>query len=372
MTTVDVDVRAQLGAFALDARFQTDGIGITALFGRSGAGKTSLVNMLAGLSRPRDGRIVIAGETLFDSARGIDVPPERRRIGYVFQEGRLFPHRTVRGNLLYGARRLGSAERSRLFDEIVALLAIEPLLARRPRDLSGGEKRRVAIGRALLTAPRLVLMDEPLTGLDAPRKAEILPYIERLHDEHRVPIVYVTHAMEEIIRLADTLVLIADGRVAAAGGVTELLGRRDLMPLTGRYEAGAVIEARVTGHDQQHRLTTLSFAGGSLRVPSIPAPVGRTLRLQLRARDVSLALERPRAISVLNMLAGRVVEVGDSDGSQVDVLVDVGVPIWARVTHLSVQDLDLAPGREVHALIKAVAIDRRSFGTPGSQASSSR
>ena len=214
---IEVDVEKRLDAFTLAARFTARGEGITALYGRSGAGKTTLVNMLAGLVRPDRGRIAVAGEVLFSSHEGIDLPPERRRLGYVFQEGRLFPHYSVRGNLVYGRRRAAGAAPG--FDALVRLLGLEALLDRRVGDLSGGEKQRVAIGRALLAEPRLLLMDEPLASLDAARKAEILPFIERLRGELGIPVIYVSHAMEEILRLADTLVLMAEGRIAAVGSV---------------------------------------------------------------------------------------------------------------------------------------------------------
>ena len=259
---IEIEVEKQQGTFRLGAQLALPETGISALFGRSGAGKTTLVNMLAGLVRPDRGRIAVAGELLFSSERGIDLPPERRRLGYVFQEGRLFPHYSVRGNLIYGARR-GAARID--FDAIVALLGLAALLERRPGDLSGGEKQRVAIGRALLAAPRLLLMDEPLASLDAPRKAEILPFIERLRDELHVPVIYVSHAMEEIVRLADTLVLLSDGKVAAVGSVEELTSRLDLRPLTGRYEAGAVIRTTLAGHDVTFGLSELAIPGGRMR-----------------------------------------------------------------------------------------------------------
>jgi molybdate transport system ATP-binding protein len=210
---IEVAVTKRLGDFTIDAEFSCATDGIVALFGRSGAGKTSLIDMLAGLSRPDSGRIEIAGVPLFDSHRGLDLPPERRRIGYVFQEGRLFPHMTVRSNLSYGLRRAPTHERRIQFDQIVELLGLEALLGRRPHDLSGGEKQRIALGRALLANPRLLLMDEPLAALDQPRKDEILPFIERLRDELTIPIVYVSHAMPEIVRLADVMVLMSEGRV---------------------------------------------------------------------------------------------------------------------------------------------------------------
>jgi molybdate transport system ATP-binding protein len=320
--------------------------------------------MLAGLVRPDRGRIAVGGELLFSSERGIDLAPERRRLGYVFQEGRLFPHYSVRGNLLYGARR-GASQIG--FDAVVALLDLSALLERRPGDLSGGEKQRVAIGRALLASPRLLLMDEPLASLDAPRKAEILPFIERLRDELRVPVIYVSHAMEEIVRLADTLVLLSEGKVAAVGSVEDLTSRLDLRPLTGRYEAGAVIRATVAGHDVTFGLSELAFPGGRLRVSHLALPLGTPIRVRIRARDVALATTRPTGISIRNIFAARVTEIAPDRGPLVDVRLDIGRPeqpvaLWARITQRSMQELDLAVGREVFALLKTVAVDRTSLG----------
>jgi molybdate transport system ATP-binding protein len=362
---LEVRAKRSFGSFALDVAFDAGPGGVTALFGRSGAGKTLLVNMLAGLVRPSEGRIAIDGNLLFDSAKGIDLPPERRRLGYVFQEGRLFPHMSVRGNLGYGMRGRRDAAARREFAHVVGLLGIEPLLERRPRALSGGEKQRVAIGRALLAAPRLLLMDEPLAALDAARKAEILPYIERLRDELRLPIVYVSHAMEEIVRLADTVVLISDGRAAAAGPIEEVMSRLDLRPMTGRYEAGAVLATTVESHDPRYALTILRFPGGPLVVPQVELPVGTALRVRVRARDVSIALAPPSAISILNVFSGRIVEVGEGVGPQVDLLLDIGAPLWARVTARSYHELGLGVGKTVYALIKTVAIDRHSLGRTG-------
>jgi molybdate transport system ATP-binding protein len=356
---IDVDVRRELGNFTLQASFSSPPGGITALFGRSGAGKTSLINLLAGLDRADEGRIAVDGVVLFDSEAGINIPTEKRRLGYVFQEGRLFPHMSVRRNLTYGMKSDGNGAD---FDQIVALLDIGNLLDRGPRDLSGGEKKRVAIGRALLASPRLLLMDEPLAALDMGRKAEILPYIERLRDELAMPIVYVSHAMEEIVRLADTLVIMSDGKVAAVGPVEELMSRLDLRPLTGRYEAGAVLTVTVEGHDVKRAVTRLAFDGMTLLVPHADIPVGEELRIRIRARDVSLALTAPDDISILNIFPGRVVEISDRKDGQMDVIVDVGARVWARVTRLAVNRLALEPGKEVYALVKAVAIDRQSLG----------
>ena len=363
---IEIAIEKRLGAFSLDARFAAPDSGITALFGRSGAGKTSLVNALAGLIRPDRGRIAVAGVPLFDSERGIDVPPEKRRLGYVFQEGRLFPHYSVRGNLLYGRKRAGDTD-GPSFDTIVALLGIADLLERRPADLSGGEKQRVAIGRALLASPRLLLMDEPLASLDAARKAEILPFIERLRDELKLPVFYVSHEMDEIIRLADLLVLVDQGKIAAMGEVEDLTSRLDLWPLTGRYEAGAVIRTTLRGHDTSYGLSELAFPGGRLRVTRLELPLGTPLRVRIRARDVVIATERPTHLSIRNAFAGTIVEIQADRGPQVDLKLDIGtserpVMLLARITLRAFQELQLAPGKQIFALVKTVSFDRHSFG----------
>ena len=357
-----VDVQKRLGSFELAAAFAIDA-GITALFGRSGSGKTTLINAIAGLVRPQRGVIEVNGESLFDSAKGIDIAVERRRVGYVFQEGRLFPHLTVRGNLRYGYDRASPAERYVELTQVVDLLGLGHLLDRRPARLSGGEKQRVAIGRALLASPRVLLMDEPLAALDTLRKGEILRYIERLHDEIKVPIVYVTHAIEEIVRLAGAVVVMAEGRVMATGTVGEVMGRPELRAHTGRFEGGSVIEVKVLAHDLQYDLTTLGFAGGELTVPGIDALIGETVRARVRARDVSLALSRPADVSTLNVLRGRVIEVNAEEGPTANVRVAVGeTSVVARITRLSVERLRLEPGREVYAMIKAISMDRQSLG----------
>ena len=358
---IEVDVRRRLPDFAVDARF-TAAQGITALFGRSGAGKTTVINMLAGLERPDEGRIAVAGRVLFDRDAGIDLAPERRRLGYVFQEGRLFPHLSVGGNLAFGARRARRAERRVDFDAVVALLDLGGLLERRPARLSGGEKQRVAIGRALLACPSLLLMDEPLASLDARRRAEIMPFIESLRDRFGVPIVYVTHNIDEIIRLADTVVLMDGGRVEAAGAIEDIMTRLDLSAIIGAFDAGAVMHATVAAHDGDHALTRLEIAGGALTVSRLDLPVGANLRVRIRARDVILALHRPADISTLNVLRGRVTELRPAMASQTDVLVDVGSRLWARVTRRSVEELGIEPGKEVFALVKSVALDHYAGG----------
>lgn len=359
---LDVDVRVGRGAFALDARFASDAP-IVALFGRSGSGKTTLVEAIAGLVRPREGRIVIDGRTLFDSANGIDLAPEERRVGFVFQDTLLFPHLSVASNLVYGERLTPPGERFVERERVLRLLGLEPLFHRRPATLSGGEKQRVAIGRALLASPRILLMDEPLASLDASRKSEILHYIELLRDELRLPIVYVSHALEEVTRLADSLVLLAEGRTLASGSLAQVMARADLKPHLGRYEAGGVIEARVARHDEAYELTVLAFDGGELVVPNVDALPGETVRARIRARDVALALEAPRRASFQNVLEGTVESCSDEFGAIVDVRLRVGAtPLVARVTRKAARELELEPGRRVFALVKAIAIDRRSMG----------
>ena len=353
-----VDVRRRVGALELNAVFETSAR-VTALFGRSGAGKTSLVNVLAGLLRPDAGRIEIDGQVLFDSARGIDVPAEKRRIGYVFQEGRLFPHLTVRRNLLYGHDRVARGERYVEPDTIVELLGLRDLLERRPGDLSGGEKQRVAIGRALLASPRALLLDEPLASLDPHRRNEVLQYVELMRDEVRVPIIYVSHAVEEVVRLAETVVLMSSGKVLAVGDVEDVMGRPDLRPAGGVFEGGAVIDAKVVGHDLKYELATLAFDGGTLTVTHLDALMGEPVRVRIRARDVSIALEPPRNISIQNILQGTVTGIGAEQEGVVDVSIAVGSAVLrSRITRRAADRLALAPGAHVHALIKAVSLDR--------------
>ncbi len=361
-----LDFRMRLSDFALDVKLAAPA-GVVALFGRSGAGKTSIIRAISGLARPADGRIAIGDTVLFDSAARIDIPPERRRVGYVFQDARLFPHLGVADNLRYGMRRARNVAPEIGFDAVVELLGIAHLTDRRPATLSGGERQRVAIGRALLAQPRLLLMDEPLASLDATRKAELLPYLDRLHRALRLPIVYVSHALDEVIRLADTLVLVDAGRIAACGSVGEITSRIDLDPLAGRFEAGTVLDAQVTSHDAQYLLTKLAFDGGVLTVPRLEAEPGAIVRVQIRARDVMIATRYPEGISARNILAGRIVALDPERGAYAEILIAVGTArIRARVTRAAVADLGLALGMPVHAVIKSVAI-----GRPGMKRNSS-
>jgi len=357
---IDVDVEQQLGRFHLAVAFRAEAP-IVGLFGRSGAGKTSVVNAIAGIATPRRGRIRINGTTLFDSAQRIDVPPEARRIAYVFQDALLFPHLDVQANLLYGQRLRPAAERFIEQDRVVDLLGLGPLLTRKTRALSGGEKQRVAIGRALLAQPRIMLLDEPLAALDTARKSEILAYIERLRDELHLPMVYVSHSVPEITRVADTIVLLADGKCVAVGDADEVLDRAHLGPGDGNGEVTSMIETRVVTHDTAEQLTTLAFDGGHLVVPRLERDIGDRVRATVRARDVSLALQRPANISILNVLPGRVVAIDGDATSTVDVRVAIGgAVVTARITRRSLRELNVQAGQDVFALVKAVSFDQGS------------
>jgi molybdate transport system ATP-binding protein len=363
MSGLEASLKLALGSFALDFEMRAPARGVTALFGPSGSGKTTVLRGIAGLARARPGFVALDGVCWQDEARSLFVPPHERACGYVFQEASLFPHLSVLGNLKYGWSRAPARERRFTIEHTAELLGIEPLLARRPGNLSGGERQRVALARAVLSSPRLLLMDEPLASLDASRKGEILYYIERLRDVLQIPIVYVSHSIDEVVRLADTLVVISAGKAVASGSVVELAARLDLRPNLGRFEAGAVIEAAVAEQDLTHGLARLKFDGGELFAPDVEALVGERLRIRVRARDVSLALSAPRDASFLNVLPGVVAELGSREGTSMDVAVALGpTRIVARITRKSVDTLRLAPGKPVYALVKSVAIDRHSTG----------
>jgi molybdate transport system ATP-binding protein len=345
-----------LPTFRLEAELDLPGRGVTALFGPSGSGKTTLLRCIAGLERPL-GRLEVQGEVWQGGGRFL--PPHRRAVGYIFQEANLFPHLSVRDNLDYGMRRASPEPGGGLggFDSVVALLGLETLLPRRPDRLSGGERQRVAIARALLTAPRLLLMDEPLASLDLARKKEILPYLERLHAELDIPVLYVSHAADEVARLADHLVLMEGGRTTLQGPLTELLSRVDL-PLRLGEEVGAIFEGTVAERDSHWHLARIDFDGGQLWVRDGGAAVGHRVRVRILARDVSIAASHHADVSILNLLPATVTALaGEDDPALALVQLQVGATtLLARLTCRSVDRLDLAPGRPVWAQIKAVAL----------------
>ncbi|MGQ0742493.1 MAG: molybdenum ABC transporter ATP-binding protein [Alphaproteobacteria bacterium] len=357
--TGEISVTHEFDGFSLDASFRL-GPRVTALFGPSGAGKTTIVNAIAGFLTPSKGKIAISGRTLLDTTSGIILPVHARRVSVVFQDARLFPHLSVKQNLLYGRlRRPGTV--SPAFDEIVALLGLEGLLDRRPRTLSGGEKSRVALGRALLAGPLALLLDEPLASLDAERKSEILPYLERLTRDAKIPVLFVSHSTDEVARLADDLVLLKNGRVQAEGSMFELMTRLDLFS-GGYLHPGSVLSARVESHDREGGLSLLSFAGGRLFVPYIARRVGEEVRVRIQAEDVMLALREPGDISANNVLQGKIAEVRVQDG-HADVRLAIGTShLVARVTCHSLERLRLVAGQTVFALIKSVSVAERLHG----------
>lgn len=351
---ISATIRHRQGDFTLDVGFEA-GRGVTALFGPSGSGKTSLVQMLAGLTRPDDATIRFGDTVWNDTARRIFLPPHRRHIGYVFQEGRLFPHMTARQNLLYGRHFAPRGDRRISEDEVVALLGIERLLAQRPVTLSGGEKQRVAIGRALLAAPQLILMDEPLSALDRARRHEIMPYIERIRDEVKIPIIYVSHALDEVARLANRVILLEEGRVRADGEP------RAVFPeLSVEHDGVApqsILEATLSGHDRDFGLSMARIGASIITIQPVDLVEETVVRIRLPATDVMIGLETHADLSALNQLAGTVTGL-EVQGRNMMVSIDCGGQrLLSRITRLSAERLALAPGKPVVALFKAVSVD---------------
>jgi molybdate transport system ATP-binding protein len=360
---LSVTLRKQQGGFSLDLHFEAPTPGVIALFGRSGCGKTTVVDLIAGLRRADAGRIEIDGTTLLDTAQGIDVAAERRRVGYVFQDGRLFPHLKVRGNLDYGRSRAPRASLRIGFDDVVTLLGLATLLDRRPARLSGGEKQRVALGRALLAQPRLLLLDEPLAALDQARREEVLPYLERLRDQLSLPMLVVTHDFDEVLRLATHVVLMDRGRLLAAGAPAAISLAPQLRAIVGPEAIGAVVDGRVEAVNSDTGLARIGVGGGgTLSIEADGLAAGQAVRLQLLARDLILATEQPHALSVRNALAGTVAGL-EADGPHAALVrVDAGgVPLIVRVTAQAARELALRAGLPVWVLVKAVTLRSHVF-----------
>jgi len=351
----------EYSSFRLTAEFSLPTEGTIAVFGPSGSGKTTLLRCLAGLIRSPSGFLQFDNEVWQDEAKGIFVPIHRRAIGLVFQEARLFPHLSIKRNLTYGMSRVSLQHRRISLDRVVDLLGVEPFLDRRPHQLSGGEQQRVAIGRALLRSPCLLLMDEPLASLDIQRRREILPFIQRVHQELTMPIVYVSHDLSEILQLAKSLILLKEGRVAAVGPIQEIFGRLDLPGVVEPGVVGSILDTQVAAHEPEFGLSRVECFGHSLFVPHQNLPVGAPLRLHVLARDVSVVTHFPQTqTSVLNVLEATVVEIGRSRSDQyaVEVKLDVGCPLLATITRKSLHHLNLKKGQVVYAHVKAVALSQ--------------
>ncbi|RMQ47683.1 Molybdenum import ATP-binding protein ModC [Pseudomonas cichorii] len=356
-----IAVRLQMAfpTFQVDVDLTLPGTGVTALYGPSGSGKTTCLRCIAGLEKAQLGYIRINDEVWQDSANGIFLAPHKRSIGYVFQEASLFAHLSVRGNLEFGLKRIPRNERSIQMQHATELLGIDHLLDRQPDKLSGGERQRVGIARALLTSPRLMLLDEPLAALDSRRKSEILPYLERLHNELEIPMLYVSHSQDEVARLADHLVLLEEGRALACGPIRETLARLDL-PLAMGDDAGVVIEGTVSAYDPHYQLLTITLPGSNLPLTVAHAELtkGKTLRVKVQARDVSLNLQADDQSSILNRLPVTVIsEVAADNTAHRLVRLDAGgTPLLARITRYSYDNMHLCPGQQLWAQIKAVAV----------------
>ncbi len=352
--TIEARFHLSRGGFQLKAELSIPGRGITALFGPSGCGKTTLLRAIAGLERSSGSFLKISDSIWQDD--NCFLPPWQRPLGYVFQEASLFPHLNIQRNLEYGMSRVPAAERRVAFSQAVELLGISQLLDRDPAGLSGGERQRVAIARALLTSPRLLLMDEPLAALDLNSKTEILPFLERLHEELEIPVIYVSHSPKEVARLADHLVLMERGRTRASGPIAEMLTRPDL-PLSKGDLAAAVIEAEICGHEPEFHLTHLRFSGGEFTIVEKTPESGGHLRLRILARDVSLTLEPQSGTSILNIFSARVIAVTEEDTARVMVSLDIGgTTILSRITRKSAVALQLKPGTRVQAQVKSIAV----------------
>ncbi|HTY94345.1 MAG TPA: molybdenum ABC transporter ATP-binding protein [Steroidobacteraceae bacterium] len=359
---LEIDVRKQRGAFALHVTFAAATPGATALFGRSGCGKTTIIHMIAGLLRPDAGCIRIDGTVLFDAARGIDVPAEQRGVGYVFQDARLFPHLSVRDNLLYGSRRARGRPPRLKFDDVVELLGIAPLLGRRPHGLSGGERQRVAIGRALLSQPRLLLLDEPMAALDEPRRAELLPYLESLRDRFSLPMVFVSHQYAEVLRLADEVVVLDRGTVAAHGDTCAMSRSPALRAIVGPESIGAVVEGTAGEVDAPTGLARIQVGAGQLLVESADLRRGQRVRIQLLARDLIIAVAPPAGLSVRNSLSGTIDGLAPDGERAWLVSTDIGgATLMVRVTDDARQALELTVGQRVWVLVKTVSLRGHVF-----------
>jgi molybdate transport system ATP-binding protein len=354
---LEIDAAQKLGSAQVEVTLATPTDGVLALFGPSGAGKTTVLNWLAGLAKPDRGHIRLNGQTLFDRTARVNLPPERRRVAYMFQDLRLFPHLNVRDNVRYGWRRAPSHERHIAEGNVLELLELERFQHRRIADLSGGEKQRVALARALLSAPRLLLLDEPLAALDEKRKAEILPFLERVRSSLSIPTILVSHNIDEVVRLANRVAVIAEGKIRRVGTIFEVFADLGLGDILDGGAAGAAIPAKVAIENDGSGLSVLDFAGGQFRVPGAGRPAGTPINLRVRARDVALAKNRVEGISILNQFQGRITQVSSGDGPYADVLLDIGVPIWARISRHSLKDLGLAQGQRAWCLVKAVSFD---------------
>ncbi|WP_417495258.1 molybdenum ABC transporter ATP-binding protein [Maricaulis sp.] len=358
---LSLQLRARRGGFDLDIEAEIPLDGITAVFGPSGSGKTSLLRLVAGLDRPDEGRIAMGDTVWVDRARHVFTPAHQRPVGLVFQDARLFSHLSVAGNLAYAQRRAATGPTRFDSETIIKALDLAPLLPRRPASLSGGEAQRVALARALLTQPRLLLLDEPMAGLDHARKAELLPYLDTTLRQLEIPALYVSHSVEEVVRLSDRVLALSQGRCVAMGPVEEVFARLEIEPLERDFEAGSILAGQLIDQNERLQLSRVDIGGQVLELPmSAALQPGDTVRLRIRARDVAIATLKPQAISIRNVLDGRIIAISENETSPyADLTVSIGTSqLKARLTRASIEALELAPGQAVYALVKSASFDR--------------
>ncbi len=353
---LELNIKKKLGDVNIDVAFSAGAKGVTAVFGQSGAGKTSVINMIAGLITPDEGFIRFNGKPLFDASQKINVPVHKRAVGYVFQDARLFPNMNVKRNLMYGSGRSSGHAIAHGMDDVCSLLGIGHLLDRMPSRLSGGEKQRVAIGRALLSNPDMLLMDEPLASLDRNRRHELLDYISVVSRDFDIPIIYVTHAVEEIVKLAGNMALMENGRLKKFGGAVDILNDLNISSGYEGRDFGVICEGSVTSYNPETELAVISFGGGSVEVSSAPVEPGSGVRFKINAIDVVLCASKPPATSVRNIYSGPILDVVERSNHFSDVLMDIGVPLWARVSGQSLRDLSIKRGKNIYALVKSAVI----------------
>ncbi|MGR5231599.1 molybdenum ABC transporter ATP-binding protein ModC [Vibrio rotiferianus] len=362
--SIEVQFKQSLGETNFNIDLSLPGNGISALFGRSGAGKTTLINVISGLVTPQQGKVSIGEHVLFDSSEGINLPTHKRKIGYVFQDSRLFPHYSVKGNLLYGV----VDKDEEYFDKVTELLAIKPLLKRFPISLSGGEKQRVAIARALLSKPNLLLMDEPLASLDMPRKREVMPFLEELSEQVNIPIVYVTHSLQEILRLAQHLSILEQGTIMMSGKLEEVWASHAMRPWQSFSDHSSLFEGNISNHHEKYALTCVKLAPNvCLWVQKVDGEPGMPIRLQVRANDVSIALEKPVSTSIRNVLPATVASIEEMNAGEdkqsitVSLKLDDDCHLWATITPWALDDLNLKVGDTVYAQVKGVSVTQRDI-----------
>ena len=357
---LEVDISGQIGTLDVRAKFNGQFGHITALLGASGAGKSTIINMVAGLLKPRTGFIKLDQEIFFDSERQINLPPEERRVGYVFQDNRLFPHMNVQSNLRYGQKLAHKTSQYIEEAEIIDLLNLEKLLARKPHNLSGGEHKRVALGRALLSSPSILLMDEPMAGLDRHRKMDILPFLEKINLHFNLPIIYVSHDLDEVIRLADDAGLVIEGEIKGLRPVEHITDHTQFSDIVGGQNLLTILQGQVVERDELSGLSKIQTPAGLFRLPRGDLPKGTRLRLRLNATDISIATKRPQHLSILNVIPGSIKEIKKVGPATVNVAIEATplTTIHAQITRHACETLSLSKGKEIFALVKSVAIDR--------------